>query len=131
VPHFAVPASLPEVAMVVDYPGNDGRLLDAAVADGAGGIVVVGYGIGNVSKHVFAAVKRARAKGIPVLLATRAKEGRIYPAYGGDGGGASMRDLGVVFGTDVSPWKQRILLMLALGETSTAPELEAILRRYR
>jgi len=45
---------------------------------------------------------------------TRVAAGRVYPAYGGEGGGSSMRQLGVVFANDLSPWKARIMLMLTL-----------------
>lgn len=127
-PRFALPETLPDVAMVVDYPGSDGRLLDAAVADGAAGVVVVGYGIGNVSAGMFAGIERAATKGVPLLLTTRVPAGRIHPAYGGAGGGASLRDLGVVFGADVDPWKNRILMMLALGTERDRHTLEAVFR---
>jgi len=44
-------------------------------------------------------------------------EGRVSPPYGGERGGARLQQLGVVFGSDLLPWKARILLMLAMTVT--------------
>lgn len=117
---FSLPDSLPAVPMVFDYPGNDGALMDAAAADPAtAGIVVVGYGIGNVSRPLFDAIGRARAKGIPVLVTSRVHHGRVRPAYGGPGGGDSLQKLGAILSPVGDPWKARIALMLALAETGS------------
>ncbi|MBU0637405.1 MAG: asparaginase, partial [Planctomycetes bacterium] len=113
-PRFAIPDELPKVELIYVYPGADSHLIDAALSRGAAGIVVCGYGIGNVDLPVFQAIERARKKGVAVVLTTRVAEGRVYPVYGGEGGGTSMKNLGVVFGADLLPWKARILLMLAL-----------------
>jgi L-asparaginase len=123
-PRFAIPNKLPRVELIYVYPGADGGLIDAAVSQGAEGIVVCGYGIGNVNRPVFEAIERARKKGINIVLTTRVLEGRVYPAYGGEGGGTSMKKLGVVFGEDLLPWKARILLMLALTVTDEPAEIQ-------
>lgn len=120
-----VPATLPRVDLVSCYPGADGRLIDAAVAAGARGIVVAGYGIGNVNRPVFDAIARARERGVHVVLTTRVPAGRVYPVYGGEGGGASLRELGVIFGSDLLPWKARVLLMLGLTVTDDPAGLQA------
>jgi L-asparaginase len=123
-PRLPIPDQLPKVDLIYAYPGADGRLIDAAVANGAEGVVVCGYGIGNVNLPVFRAIERARRKRVAVVLTTRVAEGRVYPVYGGEGGGTSMKDLGVVFGEDLLPWKARILLMLALAVTNDPAELQ-------
>jgi L-asparaginase len=125
-PALSLPSALPRVEMVYCYPGADGGLIDAAVAAGAAGIVVCGYGIGNVNEPVFAAIERARQRGVAIVLTTRVQNGRVYPAYGGDGGGTSMRAMGVVFGGDRLPWKARVLLMIALAESRDPAALQAI-----
>lgn len=122
---FALPDELPRVDLVYCYPGADGSLIDAAVASGARGVVVAGYGIGNVNLPLFKAIERARAKRVAVVLSTRVPEGRVYPVYGGEGGGSSMRELGVVFAGDLLPWKARIVLMLALSVTNDPGQLQA------
>ncbi len=128
-PRFAIPNKLPKVELVYVYPGADGGLIDAAVSQGAEGIVVCGYGIGNVSLPVFEAIERARRKGVNIVLTTRVPEGRVYPAYGGEGGGTSLKNLGVIFGEDLLPWKARILLMLALTVTDDPGEIQRYFER--
>jgi L-asparaginase len=104
-------------------------LIDNAVASGARGVVVRGYGIGNVNLPVFQAIERAREKGVHVVLTTRVPAGRVYPVYGGAGGGSSMKQLGVIFGGDLLPWKARILLMLGLTQSDAPAELQSYFDR--
>ncbi|MGE0236861.1 asparaginase [Methylocystis sp.] len=113
---FDLPGALPSVPVVMDYPGSTGALLDAAVANKAAGVVVVGYGIGNVSHPMYDAIARARAKGVPILVTSRVNRGQIRPAYGGEGGGASLQKLGAILSPINDPGKARIALMLALAE---------------
>ena len=128
-PRFPIPNHLPRVDVVCVYPGADGRLIDSAIRHGADGVVVCGYGIGNVNLPVFKAIGRARRQGTPIVLTTRVPEGRVYPAYGGEGGGSSMKSLGVVFGEDLPPWKARIVLMLGLTVTDDPAELQGYFDR--
>jgi len=128
-PRFPVPRQLPKVDLVYVYPGADGGLIDSAIAHGAEGIVVCGYGIGNVNLPVFEAIERACKKGVKIVLTTRVPEGRVYPAYGGEGGGTSLKNLGVIFGEDLLPWKARILLMLALTVTDDPGEIQRCFER--
>lgn len=128
-PAFAIPDKLPKVDLIYVYPGADGRLIDSAITNGAKGIVVCGYGVGNVNLPVFKTIERARRKGIAVVLTTRVPEGRVYPVYGGEGGGTSMQKLGVIFGGDLLPWKARILLMLALTVTDDPARIQACFDR--
>ena len=128
-PRFPVPKQLPKVDLVYVYPGADGSLIDSAIAHRAEGIVVCGYGIGNVNLPVFEAIERARRKGVNIVLTTRVPEGRVYPAYGGEGGGTSLKNLGVIFGEDLLPWKARILLMLALTVTDDPGKIQRYFER--
>jgi L-asparaginase len=124
-----IPISLPEVDIVSCYPGADGSLVDASVRGGARGIVVVGYGIGNVNQAMFDAISRARERDVHVMLATRVPAGNVYPVYGGAGGGNSLKALGVVFGGSRLPWKARIELMLLLTQAPSAEDLQRLLDR--
>jgi L-asparaginase len=128
-PPFPIPDRLPKVDLIYVYPGADGGLIDSAISNGARGIVVCGYGIGNVNLPVFQAIERARQKQIPVVLTTRVPEGRVYPAYGGEGGGSSMKNLGVIFGENLLPWKARILLMLSLTVADDPAEMQGYFDR--
>jgi L-asparaginase len=104
----------PPVEIVAMYGGADGRLIKAAVDQGAKGIVVQALGRGNMNQPMFAAVKDAIAKGVPVVIASRVPTGRVLPNYGFEGGGRTLSDAGAVMADDLSPQKARILLMLIL-----------------
>jgi L-asparaginase len=65
---------------------------------------------------MYDAIARARAKGVPILVTSRVNRGQIRPAYGGEGGGASLQKLGAILSPINDPGKARIALMLALAE---------------
>lgn len=108
--------TMPYVEIVAMYGGADGQLIKAAVDHGAKGIVVQGLGWGNVNLPMFAAIKEAIAKGVPVVITSRVPNGRVLPNYGFDGGGKTLVNVGAVMGDDLSPQKARILLMLLLQD---------------
>lgn len=110
---------MPYVEIVAMYGGAEGYMIDAAVDRGAKGIVVQGLGMGNVNLPMFAAVKTAIAKGVPVVITSRVPNGRVLPNYGFDGGGKTLMKAGAVTGDDLSPQKARILLMLLLQAGAT------------
>ncbi|MFL6697784.1 MAG: asparaginase, partial [Vitreoscilla sp.] len=61
----------PRVEIVLNHAGADGRLVDAAVASGAAGLVVAGTGHGSISVRLEAALARAREAGVRVTRASR------------------------------------------------------------
>jgi L-asparaginase len=120
---------LPPVEIVAMYGGADGRLLRAAVANGARGVVVQALGWGNVNVPFYEAIAEALKKGVAIVIASRVPNGRVLPVYGFQGGGKTTKELGAVFADDLSPQKARILLMLALQTTSDPKELQKIFDR--
>ena len=111
------------------YPGADGSLLRYVVDSGAKGVVVAALGMGNVNPDFFDAIEYSLKKKIPVVISTRVPFGRVIPVYGFEGGGATLKRIGAVFGDDLPPWKARILLMLALSKTRDQEELQAVFDR--
>ncbi len=124
VPLGPVP-KLGRVEIVSHYGGNDGWILRALLKQGhLDGLVIAGTGLGHVGRLMFAAVKEARDREIPVVVSTRVYTGRVIPLYAGDGGGLSLQKIGCVFADNLSPQKARILLMLALTKTKETEELQ-------
>ena len=122
--------AMPPVEIVAMYGGADGRLVKAAIDQGARGVVVQGLGMGNVNQPMFAAIKDAVGRGVPVVVASRVPEGRVLPSYGFEGGGRTLADAGAVMADDLSPQKARILLMLLLqGGARDRGELQAAFGR--
>jgi L-asparaginase len=112
--------NMPYVEIVPMYGGADGYLINAALEHDAKGLVIEATGLGNVNKPMYAAIKDAIAKGVPVVIASRVPNGRVLPNYGFEGGGKTLVDAGAVMADDLSPQKARILLMLLLQEGGTA-----------
>jgi L-asparaginase len=112
--------SLPEVPIVADYAGSDGSLIRELARRGVRGIVVQALANGRASPGTTAAMREVAAAGVPVALASRVPEGRVMT-----------RDQGLVIAAgDLSPHKARVLLMLALGRSREASELQRIFASY-
>lgn len=124
-PPFRAPA-LParrlvsEVDLHTMAAGVDDALVRASLARGVRGLVLQATGCGNVPPEVLPAVRAALAARIPVVLASRCAEGRLAPAYGYEGGGRMLKEMGLIFAQELPGWKARIKLMVALG-VSTEP----------
>ena len=111
------PAALPRVDAVAQYVGADAHALDAAVAAGARGVVVAGFGAGNATPAVVAGARALLERGVPVAVASRTGAGPVEGLYAG--GGAELARAGALFAGDLSPWQARLLLAVAL---TTAPD---------
>jgi L-asparaginase len=69
--------SLPRVDIVYSYVGADGAAVDADVAVGARGIVVASTGRGDVPPKQREALRRAMARGVVVVVGSRAGSGSV------------------------------------------------------
>ena len=111
-----IPAHAAEpVDLLVATVSADDRLLRAAIDSGTRGIVVAATGAGNTDPSLLEAAKDAMARGIPVVLATRALSGRAGPRYGFAGGGAWWVKAGAIPAGTLSGPKARVTLALGLG----------------
>lgn len=119
----------PRVDIVAMYAGADGTLIRAAVAAGCKGIVIQALGWGNVNIPFYEAIKDAIDKGVVVVISTRVQNGRVLPVYGFQGGGKTLKEAGAVFADNLSPQKARILLMLALQNSSKPSEIQKFFDR--
>ena len=128
VPPRGFTADLPEelaheVPVVNGYPGMDAAVIDAVVeASGAAGLVVEGTGSGNLPGGAVPGIRRAVERGLPVIAATRVPGGAGRSNYGSPGGGAELRELGVVGAGPLSAGKARLLLMTLLAGGMSAED---------
>jgi L-asparaginase len=111
-----IPKKLPNIAIIYDYSGSDGTLLKAAVNQGVEGIVVEGFGSGNVDKGMFEAIQYALDKKVIVAITTHVFFGAVFPSYGDVGGGATLEQSGVLLTGSLGSGKVRLLLMLLIAE---------------
>lgn len=125
-----LPVGVQELANVViisEYAGSDGRALELLLEDGnLEGVVVAGLGLAHVSTPTLRALERVRAAGIPVVVASRVPTGRIVPLYANN---IDLLNMGAVQADNLSPWKARVLLMVAMTRTTDVEELRAIFAR--
>jgi L-asparaginase len=103
------------VHVVATGLGDDGALLEAAVAAGADGIVAVALGAGHVPPAFLRAIERAAAR-VPVVATVRPERGAIlHSTYGFEGAEGDLRASGAVCAGALSPAAARVKLMACLG----------------
>ena len=102
------------VAIVPLTLGDDGRLLELA-RQRFDGVVLEGFGRGNVPPGVLPAVRRWLAEGKPVVLASRCPFGEVGGEYAFEGGGAQLFGFGVLPAGPRSASLARMELMLCLS----------------
>lgn len=118
---------LPRVEIVSMYPGADGTLVRAAAQCGARGLVVQAVASGHVNEAMYDAIREVLAQGVAVAVSTRIPRGGTRAGYGFAGSTQLLVEAGAVLSGDLSPWKARIVLMLALQHGPVAaPRLAAL-----
>lgn len=91
----------------------------------ARGLVVEGTGLGNLPATLVPTIERLLAANVPVVVATRVVSGGTRPHYGGPGGGASLRELGVLATGDLPAGKARQLLSALLAQRRDGEDVGA------
>jgi L-asparaginase len=119
----------PDVAMISCYTGMDGTLIEHLLRRKAAGLVIEGFGAGNVPPRIVPALEKAIGRGLPVVLTTRCPEGGVWPIYAYAGGGADLVRKGIILGGRLSGPKARILLMAALGATRNVGRVRQLFER--
>jgi L-asparaginase len=116
---------LPRVDIIYACADMSPDLIDAAVANGASGIVIAGVGNGNMNKASLEAAARAAKKGVVVVRSSRVVTGAV-------GRNVEVNDdeFGFVASDELNPQKARILLMLALLKPSSTVEIQKMFQTY-
>ncbi|WP_027818331.1 asparaginase [Paraburkholderia bannensis] len=116
----------PHVEIVTSYAGVSRIAVDALVSAGVRGIVVAGTGNGSIHATLQQALGDAVAQGIAVVRASRVGSGHVM-----HNGAAKDDALGFVSAGTLSPFKARVLLMLALAAgTSGKADLQRVFDTY-
>lgn len=110
---FAFPAELPRVEIIYAYAAMDSAPVEAALRDGARGLVLAGMGQGNAPAAVLEAL---RASGVPVVRSSRVDQGSVDRNLEVDDDAS-----GFVAARSLGPAKARILLQVLLANGVTAP----------
>jgi L-asparaginase len=104
----------PRVAIVPLILGDDGALLESARAR-FDGVVIEGFGRGNIPPGALPALSRWLQDGKPVVLASRCAAGEVGGEYAFPGGGGELLRMGVVPAGPRTPALARMELVLALS----------------
>jgi L-asparaginase len=116
---------LPRVDIIFGCADMSPDLIDAAVANGAKGIVIAGVGNGNMNKASLEAAEQAAKKGVVIVRSSRVPTGTV-------GRNVEVNDdqLGFVASDELNPQKARILLMLALMKPRSTAEIQQLFMTY-
>ncbi len=104
------------VELLKVYAGMDDFFFRCAADKPVQGLVVEAVGCGNVPPKVMEGIRYVRAKGIPVVLASRVHAGRVVPVYSYLGSAGSMKGFNLLYAGELTGQKARLKLMLALAE---------------
>ena len=104
----------PRVALVPLLLGDDGAILDLARAR-FDGVVIEGFGRGNVPPGALPAIRRWLDDGKPVVLSSRCAAGEVGGEYAFAGGGGELLQMGVIAAGRRTPALARMELLLSLS----------------
>lgn len=115
---------LPRVVILSEYAGSDGRMLELLLEEGeVDGVVVAGLGLAHVSSPTLEVLRKVREQDVPVVVASRVPTGRIVPLYANN---VDLLNIGAIQADNLSPWKARVLLMVAMTVTRDLDRLRSI-----
>lgn len=116
---------LPRVDIIMAYENMDGKIIDAAVASGAKGIVIAGVGNGNMTKPALDELSAVAKKGVICVRSSRVATGQV-------GRNVEVDDdkEGLIASLGLNPQKSRVLLRLALTKTSDPKVIQRYFDQY-
>jgi len=118
-------ASMPRVDIIYAHADMSPDLIDAAVKNGAKGMVVAGVGDGNMTTPALEALARAVKAGVVCVRSSRVATGRTWR-------NSEIDDdkYGLVAAGELLPSKARVLLKLALMKTSDVKQIQSYFNEY-
>lgn len=119
-----LPGEPPRVDIVSQYAGADRTAVDAFVAAGARGLIVVGFPPGTNTPSIDEALLEHAAAGVRIVQASRALDHpQVFQR-------PDLDAAGIVGNGNLSPQHARILLQLALMDSPPLAELQRIFMEY-
>jgi len=117
--------ALPRVDIIMAHENMDGKLIEAAAAAGAKGIVIAGVGNGNMTQAALDVFAAQAKKGIVCVRSTRVATGNV-------GRNVEVNDdkMGLVASDELNPQKSRVLLRLALLKQRSLADIQRLFREY-
>ena len=107
------------------FPGLDPILLRGALRAGVKGLVLEGYGTGNVPKTLIPAIEEARDRGVPVLVVSQCVRGHVE--LGRYEGGAEAAAAGAISAGDMTVEAALAKLTIGLARHGNGEALRSFL----
>lgn len=110
--------TLPQVDIIYDHQSAGIHFYQAAIAAGSKGLVIAAPGNGSLTPNAVKGASMAKKHGILCVRATRAANGLVSPS-------SSDRAQGLVTAHTLNAVKARVLLTLALTQTTDRQQIQA------
>lgn len=119
---FSIDHVTAKLYLLKAFAGMNGELLNLIAQVGPNGLVIEGFGAGNLPPLVIPAVKQLVAQQVPVVLVSRTFNGSVAPIYAYEGGAKQLQELGVILCHNLNGQKAMIRLQvgLSVGLSQTA-----------
>jgi L-asparaginase len=117
--------SLPRVDIIYAHANMSPDLIQAAIKNGARGLVIAGVGDGNMTKEAIDLLAGAVKDGVVVVRSTRLPAGMVLRNNEVDD-----NKLGFVASGELNPAKSRVLLQLALTKTKDPAKVQKLFEEY-
>jgi len=116
---------LPRVDVIYAHANMSADLIDAAIENGAKGVVIAGVGDGNMTTPALDALTRAAKSGIVVVRSTRLPSGIVLR-----NNEVNDDEKGFIASGELNPAKSRVLLQLALTKTKDPVAIQKMFYEY-
>lgn len=104
------------VDLIKAMTGSGRDYIDFAVAQNVQGLVIEGFGRGNLPPGMISGIEDAVKAGVAVVLTSRTAGGRVLDVYGYPGSVTDSRRAGIAMAGELSAAKARLKLMVILSE---------------
>src|SRR5690606_9599245 len=112
-----------KVELIKAYAGMDSSIFDYLSQIKIDGVIIEALGQGNLPPETLPRIQRLIDQNIPIVLVSRCFNGIVEDVYGYEGGGAYLKNMGVIFSNGLNGQKARIKLLLALETTKKHEDL--------
>ncbi len=113
-----------KVFLLKAFTGMNSDIFDFLIEKEMKGIVIEGFGRGNLPPMIINGIQKALDKGIVIVLSTRVITGRVLDTYAYEAAVKPVKAMGVITAGELSGHKARLKLMLLLGSGKSKKEIE-------
>ena len=108
--------ALQNVELLKIYTGMTDNMLNYYINNNnLAGLVLEGFGRGNIPSNLVDGLIKLVERGIYVIICTRVLKGGVVSEYASNGCGTHLKKIGLIFARELSSQKARIKLMLLLA----------------